>query len=244
MSVIDEFIDEFVREDGFYLGLHQRQFDPVAAERALQILKRVELGADHGANYRLISTLYEAEVQLGIYAYYNRDDKEFNKYNSLLFSEITDRFNDARILGEALTARSVSASLEGREWRKNDGASEATIEKLGIVSPFVLPQPYLALLAFSNGGEGELPVQPWWFVLDSAEDVIETEQGGTFKEFFPEFFVIGSNGAGEAIAFDLRSSGSRPIVAFDMINTNLDESVLPIAPDFDAFVEMIGLSGD
>jgi len=244
MSVIDELMDEFAREDGFFLGLHQRQFDPVAAERALQILKRVDFGADHGANYRILDILYNAEVQLGIYAFHNRDDQEFNKYNDLLSSEIMDRFNAVRMLGETLTTHRVKAMFEGREWPKNHGASEAAIEQLGIVVPFVLPQTYLALLAFSNSGEGDLPVQPLWFVLNSVEDVIETARGGTFKEFFPGFFVIGSNGAGEAIAFDLRLTGSRPIVAFDMTNIDLDESVLPIAPDFDAFIEMIGRSAD
>ncbi|TPN79531.1 SMI1/KNR4 family protein [Mesorhizobium sp. CU2] len=244
MSVIDEFMNEFAREDGFYLGLHQRQFDPVAAERALQILRRVEFGADHGANYRLISILYEAEVQLGIYAYFNRDDQEFNKYNDLIFSEITDRFNSVRTLGETLTARNVGALLECREWRKNDGASEAAIGKLWGVSPMVLPQSYFSFLVLSNGGEGPLPVQPWWFVLDPAEEVIETVQAGRFKEFFPGLFVIGGNGAGQAIAFDLRSDGSCPVVAFDMTNSNFDESVLPIAPDFDTLIEMIGLSGE
>jgi len=102
MSVFDEFMDEFAREDGFFLGSHRRQFDPVAAERALQILRRVEFGTDHGANYQLISILYEAGVQLEIYAHHNRDDQDFNKYNSLLFSEIADLFNAVGQLGEAM----------------------------------------------------------------------------------------------------------------------------------------------
>ena len=102
MSVFDAFVDEFAREDGFFLGLHQRQFDPVAAERALHILRRVEFGADHGANYHLISILFEASVQIDIYAHHNRDDQEFNKYNGLLFSEIADLFNAVGQLGEAM----------------------------------------------------------------------------------------------------------------------------------------------
>jgi hypothetical protein len=244
MSVFDEFMDEFAREDGFFLGLHQRQFDPVAAERALHILRRVEFGADHGSNYHLISILFEASVQLDLYAHHNRDDQEFNKYYDLLFSMIADHFNAVRILGEGLTARSLIALLEGREWLKNDGASTDAIEKLWVVSPVVLPQSYFNFLAVSNGGEGPLPVQPFWLVLDPTEEVVKTAQGDTFKEFFPGFFVIGGNGAGEAIAFDYRSTGSCPVVAFDMTNIDLDESVLRIAPDFDALIEMIGRSDE
>jgi hypothetical protein len=244
MAVIDELMDEFAHEDGFFLGLHQRQFDPVAAERTLQILKRIEIGADHGANYLLIDVLYHAQVELNTYAYYNHDNQKFNEYNSLLFDEIVDRFDAVRKLGQALNVQRVTAMLESRGWRKHDGATDAAIEKLWSVAPSSLPQSYFTLLSSSNGGEGDLPVQPWWFALDSAEDAAEAKRSGTFKKFFPGFFVIGSNGAGEAIAFDLRLTGSRPIVAVDMTNIDLDESVLPIAPDFDAFIEMIGLSGD
>ena len=83
--------------------------------------------------------------------------------------------------------------LERREWRNNDGASGTAIENLQGVTPFELPHAYLALLS-CNGGEGPLPVQPLWLALHAADAAIEIEQDGTFKEFFPGFFVIGSNG--------------------------------------------------
>ncbi|WP_137933777.1 hypothetical protein [Mesorhizobium comanense] len=60
MTAIDDLVNEFVREDGFFFGLHHRQLDPVAAERALQALKRTEIGTDHGANYRLADNLFHA----------------------------------------------------------------------------------------------------------------------------------------------------------------------------------------
>jgi hypothetical protein len=34
---------------------------------------------------------------------------------------------------------------------------------------FALPQAYLDFLRISNGGEGELPVQPYWFQICRAE---------------------------------------------------------------------------
>jgi len=102
MLAIDDLMDEFMREDGLFFGLHQRQFDPVAAERALQILRRVEIGADHGANYRLVDLLFNAQVELSTYAYRNRDDQAFARYDGLLFFEIAERFNAVGRLGETL----------------------------------------------------------------------------------------------------------------------------------------------
>lgn len=60
--------------------------------------------------------------------------------------------------------------LQDREWRKVDGAPADAIAELKSVAPTVLPDSYFALLAFSNGGEGPLPVQPFWFQLYPAEE--------------------------------------------------------------------------
>ncbi|QKD04551.1 hypothetical protein [Mesorhizobium loti] len=102
MSAIDDFINEFVREGGFFFGLHQRHFDPAAAERALKALKRTKIGADHGANYRLIDLLFNAGVELSTYAYYNRDNEMFDHHFNLLFFEIAERFNSVSKLGDAM----------------------------------------------------------------------------------------------------------------------------------------------
>ena len=95
---------------------------------------------------------------------------------------------------------------------------------------------YFSLLRYSNGGEGPLPVHPLWLCLHPAEQVIENAREGIFS--FPGMFVIGSNGAGEAIAFDLRGTGSPPLVHFDMIDP--EESVLTIALTFDIALTLIG----
>jgi hypothetical protein len=130
--------------------------------------------------------------------------------------------------------------LDDREWRKVGGAAPDAIAKLRVISPAALPESYLALLSWSNGGEGPLPVQPYWFVLYPAEETIQIEEEDTFKDFFPGLFVIGGNGGGEAVALDMRASGALAVVAFDMTNIHLDESVLPIAPTFDAMLDLIG----
>ncbi len=132
--------------------------------------------------------------------------------------------------------------LEGRDWHKVEGASLAEIEQFKAALPIALPESYFSLLSHTNGGEGPLLVQPFWFCLYPVEEVIDIQQAGTFQEFFPNFLVIGGNGSGEAIAFDLRRDAPYPLVAFDMINTNLDGSVVQIAGSFDAALELIGIN--
>jgi len=105
MSAIDDFMDEFAREDGFFLGLHQRQFDPVAAERALQILKRVQIGTDHGANYLLADYMFQADFELSAQEPFNRDDKRFAHYHQLFFDEITERFIAMGTMGQELRGK-------------------------------------------------------------------------------------------------------------------------------------------
>ena len=131
----------------------------------------------------------------------------------------------------------------GREWHGVAGASDEALGRLQAACPRELPASYVALLSFSNGGEGPLPVQPLWVCLDSAETVSEALVKSTHEEFFPGFFVFGSNGGGEYLALDMRKAAPFPVVSIDMTNIDLRESVMTVATDFSAFVELIGLDG-
>ena len=128
-----------------------------------------------------------------------------------------------------------------REWHAAPGASPTALARLQSASPVRLPPSYLDLLAFSDGGEGPLPVQPLNLCLYSAAEVIEIEREGSFHEFFPGLLVIGGNGGGEAIALDIRGAEPWPVVYFDMTNIDLEESVELLAPDFDALLDIIGI---
>jgi hypothetical protein len=128
-----------------------------------------------------------------------------------------------------------------REWQGTDGASPQLLQRLRKVMPADLPPEYFQLLAFSNGGEGSLPVLPYNFCLDDGEYAAELYVDKVFEGGFPGFFVMGGNGGGEAIAFDMRGSKPWPIVAFDMTNIDLDESVVTIAPDFVSFLDLVGV---
>ena len=128
-------------------------------------------------------------------------------------------------------------------WRHvGAAASEADIAALRTVAPPGLPEDYYAFLKSHNGLEGEIESRPYWLQLYPADEVARIERQGTFQDFFPGLFVIGGNGGGEAIAFDLRNGAPYPLVFFDMVNIDLDESIVMLAVSFEALGEMVGLS--
>lgn len=126
-------------------------------------------------------------------------------------------------------------------WFRNPGASNDALQSLREVVGVNLPKEYFELLAYSNGGEGSLPMSPFNFCLDSAEVATNNKVENIYDEFFPGFFVFGGSGGGDYIAFDIRSSEPWPIVAIDMTNIDLDESVNFIAKNFPTFLEQVGL---
>ncbi|MBL4898840.1 MAG: SMI1/KNR4 family protein [Colwellia sp.] len=128
-----------------------------------------------------------------------------------------------------------------KDWNKEVGATEDEMDELKRSVSFSLPDEYLDLLRFSNGGEGPLLVQPWHFVLDNVSDVLEPSIRSNYEEFFPGYFVFGGNGGGELVAIEIETE---KVVSIDGTNTDLKESVMPISDTFPEFLEMVGVEGD
>ncbi|MCW4463569.1 SMI1/KNR4 family protein [Sphingomonas sp. BT-65] len=130
--------------------------------------------------------------------------------------------------------------LEGRDWFAMGGAPAEELSYLRAVAPHDLPERYLDLLAFSNGGEGPLPSRPHNMCLDPAGTVAVTiESANHGQADLQGFLVFGSNGGGEYIAFDTRTGTPWPVVTIDMVAGGGSAEV--IAPDFDAFYDRIGI---
>jgi hypothetical protein len=130
--------------------------------------------------------------------------------------------------------------LEGRDWVAVSGAAAEELSRLRAVVPDDLPEKYIQLLAFSNGGEGPLPSQPYNLCLDAAGTVAGTIEGKNHgRADLQGFVIIGSNGGGEYIAFDTRNGVPWAIVAIDMVAGGGSAEV--IAPDFDTFYDCIGV---
>ncbi|MCI3132632.1 SMI1/KNR4 family protein [Phenylobacterium aquaticum] len=131
------------------------------------------------------------------------------------------------------------AMLEHREWLALPGAKLGVLEELGRAAPVDLPDCYFALLAESNGGEGPLSVNPFNLCLDAAEQVVETIRSGNYGQAdLAGFLIFGGNGGGEYLAFDIRGAAPWPIVSIDMVAGG--GSAQRVAPDFEAFSELIG----
>ena len=133
--------------------------------------------------------------------------------------------------------------LDGRDWYRVAGATAEDLARLESVAPSHLPARYLDLLAFSNGGEGPLAVAPYNLCLDSALTVANGISSGNYgRPDLGGFIIFGSNGGGEYLAFDTKTTTPWPVVTIDMVAGGHSAEV--IASDFDAFCDRIGVEAE
>jgi hypothetical protein len=125
------------------------------------------------------------------------------------------------------------------KWDREAPASPEAIRKLVAESKIELPEEYLALLRYSNGGEGELAVEPGWFQLWPAEKVVKLNKGYEVEQNVPGFFGFGSNGGGEMLAFDTREGKPWKVVMIPFIPMMAEDAIV-IAEDIRAFIQAMG----
>jgi hypothetical protein len=126
----------------------------------------------------------------------------------------------------------------GGVWRFASPASDAAIAALRAAAPISLPDSYFAFLRVTNGGEGDLGVDPGWFAPWRAEDVLLNNRAYQLSLSAPGLFGFGSNGGGECLGFDLRDAGRIVMVPF--IGMGVREAVV-IAENFDQFALFISV---
>jgi hypothetical protein len=124
---------------------------------------------------------------------------------------------------------------------KPPAATKEAIDILARNAGVELPIDYLEFLRFVNGGEGDLGIEPWYFHVWAAEEVIENNQRYSIPEFLPGFFGFGTNLGGELLAFDVRREGERRVFMIPMIPMSASDAE-EIAPDFETFVTACGMS--
>ncbi len=94
-----------------------------------------------------------------------------------------------------------------------------------------LPESYFAFLTRANGGEGFIGdryVQLW-----RAEELAEMNRAYKTADFFPNLFFIGSDGGGEAYAFDLSRTDA---TVFEVPFIGLPTDARAIASSIDSFL--------
>ncbi len=119
-------------------------------------------------------------------------------------------------------------------WDRRPPAPTAALAQLAATLPS-LPAAYLAFLALSDGGAGELGVDPGWFQLWPAADVAELNGSYRIPDFLPGYAGFGSNGGGELLAF----APSGAVVMVPFIPMDASEAV-EIAPSFIELARVFG----
>ncbi len=136
----------------------------------------------------------------------------------------------------------MATFLDTREWFGYPGANAAALKTLRSLMPSEVPDSYLELLALSDGGEGPLPVQPYSVCLDDVSTMLANICEEWHADWLRQgFFVIGGNGGGELIAFDVRSPGTQSLVSIDLVAGAA--SAETVVDTWAGFVNILGTSG-
>ena len=136
-----------------------------------------------------------------------------------------------------MSLRSELVSRSG-EWTLRAPASIQALASLRAAVSFQLPAAYLDLLQVSNGGEGDLAVDPHWVELFTAEDVMTANRRLDSQELARGFLCIGESGV-ELIAIDCRHAPLCPVVS--MPDPPDPAKLRSLAANVEAFVEFLGI---
>jgi hypothetical protein len=116
--------------------------------------------------------------------------------------------------------------LEPGTWNKNP---EATIEQIRVAEQSIrykLPEDYVQLLLWSNGGEGFIGNTYW--ALWSVEEINQLNIDYQIASYLPGLIAIGSDGGGECIALDYRTRTEQPAFVNVPFCDLSSESITPI----------------
>ncbi|MDW5289617.1 SMI1/KNR4 family protein [Formosa sp. PL04] len=108
-----------------------------------------------------------------------------------------------------------------KTFSNNSGITTNKLESLKF--PKNLPQDYLEFLIIFNGGEGFVGEN--YLVLTKAESLLQLNMDSGIDTFDNQIFLIGGNGASEAIAIDFRNDNPKYIL-------------LPLIFEYDAILEL------
>lgn len=112
-------------------------------------------------------------------------------------------------------------------------ASDDVIQKFEQSSGLLLPDDYVAFLRESNGGEGFIGENAY-LILWPVEQLLELNTAYQVQEYAPGLLFFGSDGGGEAYAFDTRMA-ELPVVSVPFVGMG-HSLVRRIAPTFSAFL--------
>jgi hypothetical protein len=127
------------------------------------------------------------------------------------------------------------------KFKANPPASAGLIAQSQAKLSLPLPIDYVRFLQQMNGGEGFIGEHAY-VALWRVEELSERNTGYEVAEFAPGLLLFGSNGGGEAFAFDTRSGQFR-IVAVPFIGMDDLSDAIVIATNFRTFLEVLFATG-
>lgn len=122
-----------------------------------------------------------------------------------------------------------------REFNREPFASDEAIKNASESIEAELPNDYIAFLLKNNGGEGMIGKS--YVILWKAEELATMNKAYQVEEYAPGLLLIGSDGGGEAFAFDTRKI-PWPVVKVPFIGMELQYATL-IAPSFNSFLQTL-----
>lgn len=120
-----------------------------------------------------------------------------------------------------------------KHFNKRPPALPEQIVAFSALSGLVLPQDYTSFLKQANGGEG-LVGPSAYLILFAVDELASLNKAYHVEDYVPGLLVFGSDGGGEAFAFNARDSMRVVRVPF----VGMDASVVePLADNFTTFIE-------
>jgi hypothetical protein len=120
----------------------------------------------------------------------------------------------------------------------NPPAPAAAITALRAAVP-TLPNSHLAFLTAANGAEGNLGVEPGWFQLWPAQEVVSLNASYELAKYLPGFIAIGSNGGGELFVLFAPAGEASAVYMVPAIGMAANTIIL-VAPSFGEFAAAFG----
>ncbi len=119
---------------------------------------------------------------------------------------------------------------------KNPGVADDALADLALATGLSFPEDYLDVMRVSNGAVGFVG-DGGYLRLFRIEDLVQYNVDYRVEEWAPGLFLFGTDGGGEAFAFDTRQP-EMPIVIVPFIGMSLDDA-LPCGSSFKDFFERL-----
>ena len=125
--------------------------------------------------------------------------------------------------------------LLGEEFHGNAAATTQEVAAAEKALGIGLPEDFRSFLRLTSGGEGMIGEN--YVMLWSADELARYNESYQVNEYAPGLVLFGSDGGGEAFAFDTREA-NLPVVRVPFVGMSLDD-VEQMASSFTAFLESL-----